>query len=92
MPTTRSSGPTSTSNVDTAELPVHLTPCLEEWLTNQDHFITLSDMHTHGGCHVLQLIDMTLKDGVPTGDVMLQDGVHYVTAKVSFICLFDCVV
>ena len=82
------SGATSKSNVDTSELPVHLTPCLEDWLSNQDHYVNLSDMHSHGGCHVLQLIDMTLKDGVPTGEVMLHDGIHYITAKVIFVFLF----
>ena len=87
----KTNGPTSTTNADIAELPIHLTPCLEEWLTNQDHYVTLSDMHAHGACHVLQLIDMTLKDGVPTGDVMLHDGVHYVTAKVSLFIVF-CVI
>ena len=87
----KTNGPTSATNADNAELPIHLTPCLEEWLTNQDHYVTLSDMHAHGACHVLQLIDMTLKDGVPTGDVMLHDGVHYVTAKVSLFIVF-CVI
>ena len=79
---------TKSTNVDTSELPVHLTPCLEDWLSNQDHYVNLSDMHSHGGCHVLQLIDMTLKDGVPTGEVMLHDGVHFITAKVTFVFLF----
>ena len=72
----------SSSKVDTPELPVTLTPCLGEWLANQDFYVTLSDMYPIGGCHVLQLINISLEGETPTGEVMLHDGVHYITCKV----------
>ena len=91
------------SVLDNVDLPVTLTPCLGEWLENQDHYVTLSDMHPRGGCHVLQLLHISLDGENPTGEIMLHDGVHYITCKVSLtfdivvfnvgvscVCLFVC--
>ena len=76
-------GPRTLPRVGAVDLPVTLTPCLGEWLANKDHYETLSDMHPAGGCHVLQLINITLEGEIPTGEIMLHDGKYYVNCKVK---------
>ena len=54
--------------------PLPTTICLREWVEKQHQFPTLTDLFPQGHHITLQILDFTLAEGKPTGQVLLTDG------------------
>ena len=50
------------------------TICLKEWVEKEHQFPTLTDLFPQGHHVTLQILDFTLAEGKPTGQVLLTDG------------------
>ena len=61
--------------MDVSEDPqLPTTICLREWVEKQHQFPTLTDLFPQGHHVTLQILDFTLAEGKPTGQVLLTDG------------------
>ena len=63
--------------------PKQLSRCLVQWKENEDDLGTLSCMIPTCGFFTLQVIEISMLDGEPTGAVVLHDGEAYVSAVVD---------
>ena len=61
----------------------HLSLCLAEWRDNEDDIGSLSSMIPPCGFLTLQVIDISMVEGVPTGQIVVHDGHCFVSAKVD---------
>ena len=61
----------------------HLSRCLAAWRENEEEVGSLSSMIPPCGFLTLQVIDISMVDGVPTGQIVVHDGHCYLSAKVD---------
>ena len=63
--------------------PKQLSRCLVQWKDNEDEVGSLGCMLPASGFFTLQVIEISMVDGEPTGAVVLHDGEAFVPARVD---------